>query len=77
MHCLVNLQDGRVMILGSQDYNMSKSVMIFDPSKDYFQLEPPLIHPRRDPACTLLYSTLHENRPVVLAAGGLYQDTGS
>ena len=80
MHCLVNLHDGRIMILGSYiqtplDY--TKDVKIFDPSNESFQTEPSLIYPRRDSACALIYSDLHDKRPVVLAAGGYYQATGS
>ena len=72
-HCMVTLDDGKVMILGG--HPTPNDVLVFDPSNNGFTTGPSLKEQRHSSACTLFYSPLHDNRPVVLAAGGQYQST--
>ena len=67
-HCMVTLHDGRVMVLGGL---FTKRVVIFDPRSNTFTEGPTLLHRRFAHACTLFYSPMHANRPVVLIAGGI------
>jgi hypothetical protein len=47
-------------------------VLFYNPDIDGFETGPSLdaTNGRTEGACTLFYSALHENRPVVLAVGG-------
>ena len=76
-HCMVTLHDGKVLILGANPNSPSlyKNVIIFDPAQNTFTTGPSLSYNRDNAACTLFYSNLHDNRPVVLAAGGWGQAT--
>ena len=67
-HCMVILHDGRVMVLGGAE-NMR--VVIFDPRSSTFTDGPTLLHQRYGHACTLFYSPMHSNRPVVLMVGNV------
>ena len=73
-HCMVTLDDGRVMILGGERPN-SKNVLIFDPKNKTFTDGPNLNYGRYDAACTVFVSPLHGNKPMVLSAGGYEQIT--
>ena len=79
-HCMVNLHDDRVMILGGQKNIGStvKNVIIYDPTSKTFSessyFHPSLLFERAHAGCALFYSPLHDNRPVVLAVGGSGQD---
>ena len=76
-HCMVTLHDGKIMILGGylggprklRDPKL-KSVMIFNPEDNTFTSGPSLLFGRVRFGCALFQSPLHENRPVILAAGG-------
>ena len=74
-HCMINLHDKRVMILGGNPPSNKKSVLIFNPADESFTNGPTLLYGRSNPACTLFLSPLHDNRPVVLVAGGYGQAT--
>ena len=76
-HCMVTLHDGKVLILGANPNSPSlyKNVIIFDPAQNTFTTGPSLSYNRDNAACTLFNSNLHDNRPVVLAAGGWGQAT--
>ena len=67
-HCMVDLEDGRAIILGG-DQN-ENDVLIYRSSDNSFESGPPLLFGRRFPACTLFRSPLHEGRQVVLVVGG-------
>ena len=60
------------MILGSDKWthNDANTVLLFDPIADDFVEGPPMNNERTTGACTLFYSPMHNNRPVVLALGG-------
>lgn len=49
---------------------IARNVYIFDPEEDTFTSGPSLIYDRFHSACTIFNSPQHNNRPVVLAAGG-------
>ena len=74
---MVTLHDGKVLILGANPNSPSlyKNVIIFDPAQNTFTTGPSLSYNRDNAACTLFNSSLHDNRPVVLAAGGWGQAT--
>ena len=68
-HCAVKLANGQVMFLGGDPDE--KSVIIFHPDTEKFdQSLPPLIFNRDGASCAAFKSPLHDNREVVLAAGG-------
>merc|ERR1712080_645144 len=59
------------MILGSDNGTTdAKSVIIYDPDNDKFTSAPSMLYGRNGAGCAMFYSALHENRPVILAAGG-------
>ena len=73
-HCVVTLHNGLVMIIGG--WPDHKSVITFDPVNNSFDTGPPSTnYDRKRSACTLFYSPMHDNRPVVLTAGGYGQTT--
>ena len=78
-HCMVTLNDGRVMILGGHGLegpsSNDQSVQIFNPEDDTFTTGPTLLYRKIEAGCTLFMSPLHENRPIVLAVGGSSQST--
>ena len=73
-HCMVTLDDGKVMVLGGDRYT-SKRVSLFDPQTSTFTNGSDLLYEREYAGCTVFKSPLHDNRPVVLAAGGRNQAT--
>jgi len=73
-HCMVNLHDGKVMILGGTS-GTPRYPLIFDPADNSFTNGPSLLYDRSYAGCSLFLSPLHDNRPVVLAAGGQEQAT--
>ena len=72
---MVTLHDGKVMILGSDWYYHHKRVSIFDARSNTFTNGSDLLYERENAGCTVFESPLHENRPVVLSAGGRRQAT--
>ena len=74
-HCMVTLDDGKVMILGSSWYYHHKRVSIFDPQSNTFMNGSDLLYDRENSGCATFVSPLHDNRPVVLSAGGQGQST--
>ena len=72
-HCVVTLHNGLVMIIGG--YPGHKSVITIDPVNNLFNTGPSTNYGRWQSACTLFYSPMHDNRPVVLTVGGLRQTT--
>ena len=69
-HCLVKLNDGKIMIIGGSGRAGYKSVIIFDPVMKSFTNGPSLKYDFYYGACILMESAMHGNRHVVLAAGG-------
>ena len=68
-HCVVDLLDGRSMIIGgSPTFN---EAIIYHHVNHSFTRGPRLLYSRMDHACTLYRSPLHGNRNVVLVSGGL------
>ena len=60
-----------MLLGGSPD---GKSAIIFHPESETFdQSLPPMLYGRDDFGCASFYSPLHDNREVVLAAGGSEQ----
>ena len=70
-HCMVTLHDSQIMILGSDGGTTdAKNVVIYNPETGNFQPAPSMLYDRNGAGCTLFYSPLHDNRPVVIVAGG-------
>ena len=68
-HCMVNLPDGRILIIGAESpSSLYKNVLFFDPVTKSFTTGPSLLFDRAHAGCTLFYSPLHGNRPVVFVA---------
>jgi hypothetical protein len=73
-HCAISLSNGQVMLLGG--FQDRKSAIIFHPESETFdQSLPPMLYDRNRFGCASFYSPLHNNREVVLAAGGWNQAT--
>ena len=73
-HCMVNLKDGRIMIIGG--YPTYKDVLIYHLSNKSFAQGPSLQVDRVSHACTLFRSPMHGNREVVLVGCG-YREGGT
>ena len=73
-HCVVTLNDGRVMILGGYDGSSLRKVLIFNSTSGTFSDAPDMLYTRVDHGCASFNSPLHNHREVVLAAGGYDQD---
>ena len=80
-HCAVKLSTGQVMILGDGygwyrgDGRLGKSVILFDPDTEIYTSLPSLKYARSWFGCAVFKSAMHDNREVVLAAGGSNQAT--
>ena len=75
-HCMVTLHDSKVIIIGANyPTSLYKNVLVFDPADNSYTTRPSMSYERRNSACTLFHSDLHNGRPVVLAAGGSGQAT--
>ena len=75
--CMVTLHDGRIMLLGGRvNGDVNKKVVIFDPNSNTFSDGPTLLRNRFGHACTLFYSPMHSNRPVILITGGFGSGPG-
>ena len=74
-HCVVTLNDGRVMILGGFDgSSMLRKVLIFNSTSGTFSHAPDMLYTRIYHGCASFNSPLHNHREVVLAAGGDQRD---
>lgn len=69
-HCMVTLHDDKVMILGGYPSSNYRNVLIFDPKDNSFTTGPSLRSNKIYGGCAQFLSAKHNNRPVVLAAGG-------
>ena len=69
-HCMVDLKDGRVMIIGGTP--TFKEVLIYHQSNRSFVHAANLSNGRSSFACALFNSAMHGFRPVILVAGGAY-----
>ena len=75
-HCMTKLPSGNVIIIGgSPSDSVGKSVIEFNPITNSYNDLPSLISARQDLACAVFYSPFHNGRPVLLAAGGLFETT--
>ena len=66
---MVNLQDGRVMVLGGS--NNQKEVLIYDPLSNQFITAPSMNDNRMyaQSACTIFESPLYDYRPTIFIGG--------
>jgi len=68
--CVVDLKDGRYMMIGGDtNYGRLKEVHIYYPRNGSFIMAPSLSMGRSFHACALFNSPLHEYRPTILVAG--------
>ena len=75
-HCVVTLNDGRVMILGGYDgSSWLRKVLIFNSTSGTFSDAPDMLYTRINHGCASFNSPLHNHREVVLAAGGAGRDS--
>ena len=74
-HCVVTLNDGRVMILGGKDGSFLRKVLIFNSISGTFSDGPDMLYTRYLHGCASFNSPLHNHREVVLAAGGGDRDS--
>ena len=78
-HCVVNLHDGRFLVVGGKSHYYDPGLLtseFHDLKTGSSHYGPPLISVRIDPACVHFHSPLHNNRTVVLIFGK-YKDSGS
>ena len=73
-HCMVNLPDGRIMILGGS-WTHEKEVLIFDPNTNTFSNGTSMLFERVGAGCVVFKSSIHDNRDVVLIVGGGGENT--
>ena len=72
-HCVVDLSGGKYMIIGMRDTSNrweKNDVIIYDSNSGSFRDGPSLLVRRSFQACVVFNSPLHNDRPVVLVAGG-------
>ena len=67
-HCMVDLRDGRVILIGG--YPTYKEAFFYHLSNRSSTRAPYLNEDRWDHACTLFQSVKHNNRSILLVAGG-------
>ena len=71
-HCMVALEDGRMVITGGlPSFKTGRKIWILN---DTWIPGPDMIHKRYNHACATFRSPLHDNREVVLVAGGTNRD---
>ena len=80
-HCMVKLMDGKVMLIGGytkekgwQKWQLPREddrVLIYDPQKNTFKQSSKLNYRRFLHACAVFHSPKHGGRPIVMAAGGV------
>ena len=73
-HCMVRLTDGRIMIIGGQTSNFrgEKKVTIYDLKSQSYTESVDTIFNRRQHACALFFSKMHNGRPVVAVIASMY-----
>ena len=77
-HCMVKLDDGKVMLISGEieDNNFvrpsdyQKKVLIYDPKQQSFKESPKMEYDRRHHTCAIFHSPRHGGRPIVMVAGG-------
>ena len=70
-HSMVVINNDEFMILGSKlKKKQYKSTMTYNANSGTFSSGPSMIHDRRMAACSMFQSKLHNDRHVVLCAGG-------
>ena len=77
-HCMVTINDGRIMILGGSDGSIidgKKNVWIYDHEDETFTPGPKMAKDHYWHSCTLFKSAMHNYREVALVAGGIQTDT--
>jgi len=67
-HCMVDLQNGKYMIIGGLGGQPKSEVLIYDPASNSFVRAPDLLI--GNVVCTLFRSPMHNLRPVVLVNWG-------
>ena len=76
-HCMVVLNDDEFMILGSwSPSDQYRNTMTYNANSETFSSGPSMIYDRRSATCSIFRSKLHNDRQVVLCAGG-YLDQGT
>ena len=76
-HSMVVLNNDEFMILGAADpSNLYKNTMTYNANSGTFTDGPSMIHNRRDATCSMFQSKFHNDRQVVLCAGGI-SDSGT
>ena len=72
-HCMVVINNDEFMILGSiLQPDQYKSTLTYNANSGTFSSGPSMIHDRRSAACSMFRSKLHNDRNVVLCAGGIF-----
>ena len=74
-HCAVTLPNGKVVIMGGRtsQSEVSKDVLIYDPSTSNYTSGPQMAYGHVNFACAYFHSDKHGGRPVILSAGGRSQ----
>ena len=75
-HSMVVINDDEFMILGGGYHHQWKTTMTYNANSGTFISGPSLIYVRRSASCSMFQSKLHNDRQVVLCAGGT-QDQGT
>ena len=82
-HCSLLREDGKILIMGGVGNNQRnlkisstalKTVSIFDPATSTYEAGPDMLEFRKNFACTQFQSQKHSGRPVIVSAGGLYEN---
>ena len=78
-HCMLTLDDGRVIIIGGKNQDgMKEKVWFFNSQKNpesTFEKGPSLKTPRQNHACALFNNPMNGNKKFVLVAGGQGEGT--
>ena len=69
-HCIVALDDGKVMIIGGAYGGFNSDVIIYHGSSSTFTVAPDMLFENYGTACSLFYSKKHNSRPVVFVVYG-------
>ena len=69
-HCVVQLQNGKVLMIGSVHGSREKEVKLFDPETNTFTDQEDTNDARDSSGCTVFKSDKHGGREVVYVGGG-------